>query len=702
MKVQKIKYHNYRCFRDVEVEFDKSEDKNITMIVAPNGGGKTEMLFSFWWVLYDFKFSGLRGKEDTAYSLNSTKYFELQNSEPNTIESCSVELWFEKDGNDYRIKRTEKFLKVKGKRNPSIEQELEFVEANPQKGIGVTIRDKDIIRSMVEKIIPQKILYGIIFDGERMQQLSSQDETSTKTVQGIITQITNEILLNKCLVSLESLSKKNSREIGKVGRQHGFDTIEALEKDIQRLKQEIKKHQITIEVCNDELVKIANELEKIHRQLEFHNESKVLEGQRDTLRSTLKRAELDLDKYIDVFYKELDHGYLLISSPLFEDVKNLLDKYDVPAGLTTHAVRSILKRDKCICGHPLSEQERRTLESLLDTLPPDNINSTIMEMVRDTEEAQKEHRDLLIRYHKDVVDCEGYIASIKNNIAEISVRITEGASEEVKKLEKRNQELLQAKITKEMQISDAKEKISNAEAEMKQKMKDRDNAISSNEAVSFFLKKERVYDKYTDAIKAVQEYNKLMSLQRINSLINEAYKHLSEDYERGRRLHIMQYSNGYTLQYRIVSYYLSNYEEKESQFVRDKTMDLFRRENLTDDQIRERIIDQVKESSSTGQSKINTLAFAKAILDYSSEKRDEESIEIAHDYPFMIDSPFTELSDGNLLMSAQSLHKFSKQIILMISSESLEGIDKYIMPYVGKGYTLVKNEKESYSSINVL
>ncbi|MDE6407972.1 MAG: AAA family ATPase, partial [Anaeroplasmataceae bacterium] len=65
MKFLRIKYKNYRCFIDAELSFKTDEKKNIALIVAPNGGGKTEMLFSFWWVLYNFNFKDLKGKEDT-------------------------------------------------------------------------------------------------------------------------------------------------------------------------------------------------------------------------------------------------------------------------------------------------------------------------------------------------------------------------------------------------------------------------------------------------------------------------------------------------------------------------------------------------------------------------------------------------------------------------------------------------------------
>ena len=63
MKFLRIKYENYRCFKEVELSFKTQDAKNIALIVAPNGGGKTEMLFSFWWVLYDFNFKDLKARK---------------------------------------------------------------------------------------------------------------------------------------------------------------------------------------------------------------------------------------------------------------------------------------------------------------------------------------------------------------------------------------------------------------------------------------------------------------------------------------------------------------------------------------------------------------------------------------------------------------------------------------------------------------
>jgi DNA sulfur modification protein DndD len=54
LKIEKIHLHNFRQFSgDTCVEFSTEEDKNITVIHAMNGSGKTTFLQSFYWTLYE-------------------------------------------------------------------------------------------------------------------------------------------------------------------------------------------------------------------------------------------------------------------------------------------------------------------------------------------------------------------------------------------------------------------------------------------------------------------------------------------------------------------------------------------------------------------------------------------------------------------------------------------------------------------------
>ncbi len=68
MRFRKIKFNNYRCFLNGELEFAETGDKNINLILGNNGAGKTEVLFAFWWLLYGFNFRQLKNKEATPYT----------------------------------------------------------------------------------------------------------------------------------------------------------------------------------------------------------------------------------------------------------------------------------------------------------------------------------------------------------------------------------------------------------------------------------------------------------------------------------------------------------------------------------------------------------------------------------------------------------------------------------------------------------
>ena len=131
MKINYIKYHNYRCFKDVTVRFDTTEQKNISLVLGVNGSGKTEMLFSFQWVLYGFDFSSMREKEETPYSLNSTLHHRLEVNRHANSEECWVELCFTNKSIEYFVKRTETFMRINDKIGRRIRCSCTTCTANP-------------------------------------------------------------------------------------------------------------------------------------------------------------------------------------------------------------------------------------------------------------------------------------------------------------------------------------------------------------------------------------------------------------------------------------------------------------------------------------------------------------------------------------------------------------------------------------------
>lgn len=695
MKFLRIKYENYRCFKDVELSFKTQDAKNIALIVAPNGGGKTEMLFSFWWVLYDFNFKDLKGKEDTPYSLNSALYRKLEETQQIQRFICSVELEFEHDNVIYIMKRIEVFFRNrKGIENEQT-VELSTISSNGERSLPE--RDKDIVKKRLTDIIPKSILYGIIFDGERMKQLSSVDEVSKTAVEGVIRHITNEELFELCRTEFTDLENKVSADLKKAAKKKKNNDLESIVNKLESYESVLSYNKTLLKTKEERLEEVKTELADISSELKKNETSKIFEQKRSEYKIELDRRNKELETVTDEFYKNLYEGYLMISTPLFNDITESIEHKDVPFGLTVEAVKSILGRTKCICGRDIGAEEKQAMEDLIESLPPDNISSTINEMLRQTEMHVDDVKKSLKSSFSHIEGLQKDIESIKKDIAYASTQITEGAPEIIKNLELRNKELVIEEDNLNKDIYKIDQDIKYYADEIERLTKDKEDCKGTDAEVTFYNTKYDFIRKCQKALNEIDEYNKKVSLENINGKINDAYSQISEDFARGRRLYIVQFDT--KQKYRLVSYYQYNYENMLNKLTEDETVKSLTIMGLDEKQIHEHVVMKVLESNSTGQSKINTLAFAKAILDYSNEERDEDSTEITKNYPFLIDSPFTELTDENLSKSASSLHKFSNQVILMSSVDSLASVEDSIVPYVGCRNYLVKADNESFSTL---
>lgn len=695
MKFLRIKYENYRCFKDVELSFKTEDAKNIALIVAPNGGGKTEMLFSFWWVLYDFNFKDLKGKEDTPYSLNSALYRKLEETQQMQRFTCSVELEFEHDDVVYIMKRIEVFFRNRNGIEHDQTVELSTIASNGERSLPE--RDKDIVEKRLTDIIPKSILYGIIFDGERMKQLSSVDEVSKTAVEGVIRHITNEELFELCRTELTVLETKVSSELKKAAKKKKNNDLETIVSKLEKYGESLKFDNTLLKTKNERLEIVKADLADISSELKKNETSKIFEQRRIEYKAELDKKNKELENATDEFYKNLYEGYLLISNPLFDDVTESIEHKDVPFGLTVEAVKSILNRPKCICGHDICADEKRVMEELIESLPPDNISSTINEMLRQTEMHVDDVKKSLKASFSRIESLQKDIEAIKKDIAYASTQITEGAPERIKELEFKNKKLVIEEDRLNSDIIELERDIKYYTGEIEQLTKDKEDCKGTDSEVRFYDTKYNFIRKCLKALNEIDEYNKKISLENINGKINDAYSQISEDYSRGRRLYIVQFDA--KQKYRLVSYYQYNYESILNKLTEDGTVKSLSIMDKDEKEIHEYIILKVLESNSTGQSKINTLAFAKAILDYSNEERDESSTEITKNYPFLIDSPFTELTDENLSKSAASLHKFTNQVILMSSADSLASVEDSIIPFVGCRNYLVKADNESFSTL---
>lgn len=688
MKINYIKYHNYRCFEDVFVRFDTTDRKNISLVLGVNGTGKTEMLFSFQWVLYGFDFKSMREKEETPYSLNSALYHRLEVDRHANSVDCWVELSFTNKSIEYFVKRTETFRRVNDKVSSLVKVELSHTEPNGERTIPET--NKEIVEEQLSRIIPKSILEGITFDGERMKKLNIVGDQSIETIKNVISLVTNEKLFELCFGEIKDVNGDIRKDKMRINRQNGNVSAEELEKEIGDLENTIEEAKISLHGIGINQDKVAKELEKISRQLSELDEAKQLEQKRKGLERDFERAKKSFEQNTELFFNRLSDGYALVTEQLVGDVKQSIENVDIPAGLTVEAVRSILKRPKCICGCDMDKDVVKHLTEMLSTLPPDNISSTLLYMANQFDGEKKRTKKLLKEAYDAMKKDEDEVARIKAQLSEISQSLVTNVSGTIRKLEEdRDRQIELRGRLKQDEERYAREK-ERAEKRLKEANSELQTASDNQDQIKRLNAQQGVLELFQKAIEKIGERNSELSLLSINEYLTQAYTLLSED--TGRRIYLCQHEK--KEKYRLVTYVKSKYDAMRTKWINSGEMKTLEDEGLSENEIHEKIVLKVAEGKSTGQSKVNSLAFAKAVLDYSNEDRTADKLKVSHDYPFLIDSPFTELSGKNLENVARYIHTFANQIVLMADNKSYGGVATLIESAVCSKTQLFKNEIE--------
>lgn len=688
MKINYIKYHNYRCFEDVYVRFDTTDQKNISLVLGVNGTGKTEMLFSFQWVLYGFDFKSMREKEETPYSLNSALYHRLEVDRNANSVDCWVELSFTNKSIEYYVKRTETFRRVNDKVVSFVKVELSHTEPNGERTIPET--NKELVEEQLSRIIPKSILEGITFDGERMKKLNIVGDQSIETIKNVISLVTNEKLFELCSGEIKDVNGDIRKEKVRINRQTGNVSAEELEKEIGDLEETIEEAKISLHGIGKNQDKVAKELDKISLQLSELEVAKQLELKRKGLEKDFERAKKSFEQNTERFFNRLSDGYALVTEQLVDDVKRSIENVDIPAGLTVEAVRSILKRPKCICGCDMDQEVVKHLTEMLSTLPPDNISSTLLYMANQFDGEKKRTKKLLKEAYDAMKKDEDEVARIKAQLSEISQSLVTNVSGTIRKLEEdRDKQVELRGRLKQDEERCAREK-ERAEKRLREAKTELQTASGNQEQIKRLNAQQVVLELFLKAIERIGERNSELSLLSINEYLTQAYTLLSED--TGRRIYLCQHEK--KEKYRLVTYVKSKYDAMRTRWINSGEMKTLEDEGLSENEIHEKIVLKVAEGKSTGQSKVNSLAFAKAVLDYSNEDRTSDKLKVSHDYPFLIDSPFTELSGKNLVNVARFIHTFANQIVLMADNKSYGGVATLIESAVCSKTQLLKNETE--------
>src|SRR5699024_12143264 len=166
MKIKKLILQNFRQFRDLEIDFSITKDKNMNIILAENSTGKTTLMQSIKWCLY--------GDEETNLdNLNELINYDVINNSINEKEKLWVELLIVKNNVDYLVRRT-KEIHVNSQNKASEQIRLEYKKDDGETIIweGETNSQQPVVKKikrMINSILSKEMASYFLFDGERIR-----------------------------------------------------------------------------------------------------------------------------------------------------------------------------------------------------------------------------------------------------------------------------------------------------------------------------------------------------------------------------------------------------------------------------------------------------------------------------------------------------------------------------------------------------
>lgn len=687
MRFLKIAFSNYRCFRNGELELAvpsrPAGKKNVILCSWENGGGKTNLMFAFRFALYgmtEAEYKAIPGQERTPWALNQNAYNELAHSgRVGDSVSAWVELSFEYRHNIYTIRRTHIFTRENGKVSGPIEKVVLYIQDSVTGDTSSVCREREDVRRQVERIIPEKTLYAILCDGERVSRLSSTGSETNLAIQAVVARMTEHELLNLVAKGLEKVKRQIHRKITA-----SVTRVEDKQIAVKcaNLQKSIENDERACVACEQQIERCKLEMDDISQDLRLIQEVKQLEKERVAEEKRLKSYEIEIEKAQKRLVEAINkQSYWAMAGRLCADINKFMSDSTLRfPGLEASIVDEVMKGEKCICGRTIDEHIRGYMAVLRKQLPPFNVDAILSEILHKfgSEDRREEYRSIIAERVENINVAKRKANESMEIIADLRKRIEASQNPNARALELKRESLstLILKSSQDIAVRQAEIARSKTELlELDKQLKEISKKVLNGEVLERRLD---LLEGAESGIARIKKSREEEALTIINESLANAFRELRSASDAQRQIYITQFED----EHRLIVYHEARVN-KALAYSRDKG----------DAKLREQLILKNATSSSTGQLKMTSLAFMKAILDYVRSIAAKDKNLSDAEYPVIMDAPFSDIKGENYDNAVMNVRTLAKQVILLIADSN---VPEKILPYVSKTYTVEKKPvKES-------
>ena len=369
MILERIALENFRQFKGrQEIIFSDIRERNVTLIHAENGFGKTTLLNALLWALY-----GRDGFTEDFEKPDSLIHEGLAHqAKDRTRVSASVELTFKHDGDRYVLTRE---LTLAEQLNDPRRARLSLQVMRDGQTIPL-----DNPQRRIQAIVPEGIAGFLFFNGERIDHLAM--EKNSAEVTAAIHQMLGLKLLRTTIEDLQNPNVRGKflKELRENTSDEKRDLLMSLDASESRVK-EIEEEQTQV---RSNLKAIEAEITGIDRKLDANREAHELQAKRARLLDELKELGAKRDDVVRRLSKLIaEDGYTLFTGDLVkrgsEIMRDLRDRNMVPAPVIDTYLQELLDSGLCICERhlPPGSSEYEAVKKRLSTAPNQDFNNAV-------------------------------------------------------------------------------------------------------------------------------------------------------------------------------------------------------------------------------------------------------------------------------------------------------------------------------------
>lgn len=636
MFLKKITLTNFRQFYgEQELLISGDTGKNVTLIHAENGVGKTTILNAILWCFY----------KDTTERFEKPEKIANNQAVSENIYDVKVEVVFEHEGKDYLVSR---------QANERTEEDV-FKAFLVEKG---NYKSLDAASAFVDSVVPREMARYFFFDGEYAETFSSQGN------KGKVREALEDMLgcrtANQAIKDLNSLQSEIEKQIAALTKNNQSavfqEKIDALESQNEKDNAERIVLENNLDAAKAARDDITEKLRGAAGASVIQKRRDSLEAERKTLLTQRAKREAELTAWIN------EGGLGLISKGLADKTSAILEdakaKGKIPSYIAETFVNDLLEHLNCICkrAFEVDSPEARAIKELLQDAGTATATDRLMNarslMVLLSDKRQKALPELT-RIKQEIEDFTSSVASVESKIEDCRAQLKGSDIKEIAErettLEKRHQEIeeIGGKITR---LKFACEERAVAIDENKKK---RDKMLLTNERASSLQ-------------------HRVALLKKTAQRIEEELIKYREDSRKAIAIDVNE-----ILEKTARRAYYAVIDEKFN-------LDMFYQDSNT------------SVARGGGENQMLSLAFIASLIKFGANrmKSTSEVLKPGTSAPLVLDSPFGQLDPTYQKATAQFLPALARQVVLLVSkSQGNPEVIGALGDKIGREYILISENK---------